>query len=189
MKQSTFSKKLQETARYRPIQTFKTSWHMHTHIYPRKHALVLAVLGHPLIKNNCLLSDPMLASRPQWPGSWVTFCGLACPVASVPGWRSRLSGFAQNTTSERRGLKQERESETGKHTSLRWQHKSHMKNHICDCGLVWELPKIAHSIISDELYTNVIYRCSIVTSPKSYYVFYYYSSYCPLLLFFLLSMR
>lgn len=68
------------------------------------HALLLAALSHPLTKTICLLSDPMLASRPQWPGSRATFSSLACPVASVPGWRSRLSGIAQNPATERSRL-------------------------------------------------------------------------------------
>ena len=127
-----------------------THTHTHTHTPVQIHTLVLAALGRPLTKTTCLLSDPMSASRPQWPASRVTFCGLACPVATVPGWRSRLSGFTrkhnQPETRTQNTVKGEREWERDRRCW--WQRKSQTENHICD----WKLPKKRRSRTGALLY-------------------------------------
>ena len=131
-----------------------THTHTHKHTPVQTHALVSAALGRPLTKTTCLLSDPMSASRPQWPASRVTFCGLACPVAAVSGWRSRLSGFKrkhnQRETRTQNTVKGERDREQETDRRCWWQHKSQTENHICD----WKLPK-------DE--GRVLVHCCIIS--------------------------
>lgn len=117
----------------------------------RKHT---AFCWHPWsllpTKSTCLLDDPMLASRPQWPGSRATLCSIACPVATVPGWRSRLSGFAQKHN-HKFCLYGENEWDMPQDvvdgTINRWQ------NLICNCSKL----QITCRLMSTELHTNAFF--------------------------------